>query len=304
MHNRNRRHRKFRRAAFGEVKRGTARTTGRVIDTCRSAAASVLVSVPPVYIYTKSDGFGSPPRCRRCRVNDDSITRAEPRLYRDNPAEVGGTARSWRPETHVDTSRARATLGRGYARLSLSRPPLFFFFSFFLRAHPPVCPPCIRRRNENGEYTLIVTREQSDKESPTARIVGRRESAECSCHNGRAFTSPMSDDSLVSFKDLPAGWTFRRGDTRTSKLRKRLFFASIRELGTKGKILLEAWRFVLLVILDRCVIGTFQIISVPRLSTRQLIKRKKNNNKNTINLTNCGGQFTSGKANLGFRLLA
>lgn len=231
VHNRNRRHRKFRRAAFGEIKRDTARTIGRVIDTCRSAAASVLVSVLPVYIYTKSDGFGSPPRCRRCRVNDDSITRAEPRLYRDNPAEVGGTARSWRPETHVDTSRARATLGRGYARLSLSRPPLFFFFSFFLRAHPPVCLPCIRRRNENGEYTLdVVTREQSDKESPTARIVRRRESAECSCHNGRAFTSPMPDDSLVSFEDLPAGWS--RGHA-TSKLRKRLFFASIR--GTRNK---------------------------------------------------------------------
>lgn len=48
---RNQRYRKFWRAAFGEVKRGTARTAGRVIDTCRSVA-SVLVNVLPVYIYT------------------------------------------------------------------------------------------------------------------------------------------------------------------------------------------------------------------------------------------------------------
>lgn len=163
-----------------------------------------------LYLYEpKSDGFGSPPRCRHCRANDDSITQAEPRLYRDNPAEVGGTARSWRPETHVDTRRARVrtTLGRGYARSSLSRLPLFFFFFFFFFSGASACLPSLHTtRNENGEYTLdVVTREQSDKESPTARTGGRRESAECSCHNGRAFTSPMPDDSLVSFEDLPVG---------------------------------------------------------------------------------------------------
>lgn len=45
------RYRKFR---AGGLRRGQARhgTASRVIDTCRSAAASVLVNVPLVYIYT------------------------------------------------------------------------------------------------------------------------------------------------------------------------------------------------------------------------------------------------------------
>lgn len=52
-HNRNCRATPKVSAAFGEVKRDAARTAGRVIDMCRSAAAaSVVVSVPPVYIYT------------------------------------------------------------------------------------------------------------------------------------------------------------------------------------------------------------------------------------------------------------
>jgi len=147
-----------------------------------------------LYLYEpKSDGFGSPPRCRRCRANDDSITQAEPRfsLYRDNPAEVGGTARSWRPETHVDTRpRARAQCLAVDTHARACPVHLFSFFSFFFQAHPPVCPPRHTRRNENGEYMLDVLTRESDKESLTTRTGGWRESAECSCHQRSGIHFP------------------------------------------------------------------------------------------------------------------
>lgn len=82
-----------------------------------------------LYLYEpKSDGFGSPPRCRRCRANDDSITQAVPRLYRDNPAEVGGTARSWRPETHVAHARAQRSAVDTHAQAC----PVHLFSFLFL----------------------------------------------------------------------------------------------------------------------------------------------------------------------------
>lgn len=113
-----------------------------------------------LYLYEpKSDGFGSPPRCRRCRANDDSITQAEPRLYRDNPAEVGGTARSWRPETHVDTrpGRARACNARPWIRTLKPGqvPSTSFLFFLFFQAHPPVCPP--RTRGETRMANIRLT---------------------------------------------------------------------------------------------------------------------------------------------------
>lgn len=144
-----------------------------------------------LYLYEpKSDGFGSPPRCRRCRANDDSITQAEPRfsLYRDNPAEVGGTARSWRPETHVDTrphARAQCLAVDTHARAC----PVHLF-SFFSGASACLPSSTHEEKQEWRIYMLDVLTRESDKESPTTRTGGWRESAECSCHQRSGIHFP------------------------------------------------------------------------------------------------------------------
>lgn len=49
-------------------------------------------------------------------------------------------------------------------------PSTSFLFPFFFSGASACLPSPHTTRNENGEYTLdVVTREQSDKESPTAR---------------------------------------------------------------------------------------------------------------------------------------
>lgn len=178
MHNRNRR--VIPKVSAGGLRRGQARhSTGR--QGHRHVPISGGVGVGKcstgLYLYEpKSDGFGSPPRCRRCRANDDSITQAVPRLYRDNPAEVGGTARSWRPETHVATHVPRTRAQRSAVDTHAQACPvhlfsfLFFFFSRRIRLSALLA--------HERMYTLdVVTREQSDKESPTARSGERRESS-------------------------------------------------------------------------------------------------------------------------------
>jgi len=197
-----------------------------------------------LYLYKpKSDGFGSPPRCRHCRANDDSITQAEPRLYRDNPAEVGGTARSWRPETHVDTRHARAQrlAVDTHARACPVHLFSFFFFFFFRRIRLSALPAYDEKR-EWRVYTLdVVTREQSDKESPTARTSEKASNAAATTvgHSLRRCRTIVSFPSRIY---CPAE-CFVAGTRETSKLRmgKNVCFSQIfEELETKGKTLLEA----------------------------------------------------------------
>lgn len=112
----------------------------------------------------------------------------------------------------------------------------------------------------------------------------------------------MPDDSLVSFEDLPAGWTFRAGTReRVNYARaRRLFLAAIR--GTKCKMLLGA--VAIRVTRD---IGSKYYWHVSDHFCVEVIDEAidRANKKTVINVTGYGGQFVSaGKANLGFRLLA
>lgn len=193
------RHRKFRRAAFDEVKRpysarARARRGHRHVPDHRHRPCA-LVSVPlGLFIRAEERRFrvtgslacGRAAACRVARV-DDSITPAEPRVsYRDNPPEVGGAIRSWRPETHADIyARARARL-----RLRLSLSLL------------PIC----RRETRMERATLgAVTREQPNKESPTARS-DREKARRRSCLlNGRTFTWPGSGLGFLGGSTRPSG---------------------------------------------------------------------------------------------------
>lgn len=174
-----------------------------------------------LYLYEpKSDGFGSPPRCRRCRANDDSITQAEPRfsLYRDNPAEVGGTARSWRPETHVDTRpRARAHNAWPWIRTLEPVPSTSFLFSLFFFRRIRLSA-LLDTRGETRMANICLTHSRESQTKKVRRLEPTRKR--------RMQLPPTVGHSLprcrtiVSFPSRiyqPAG-RFCREDTRASKL--------------------------------------------------------------------------------------
>lgn len=190
------RHRKFGGQPSVRSKWSAANAAGRVIDTYRSAdSVSVGKCSTGLFIRAEERRFRVTASLSARRASDDSITQASlvsiAIIRRKSEERPAAGARKRRPDTHARVM---------WPWIRMPEPVLST--SFFGRCFLPL--PAFR--NENGECTLdVVTRKQSNKETPTARTDGEK-APNAAASNGRTFTFPMPADSLVSLRIYrPAG---------------------------------------------------------------------------------------------------